>query len=249
MAPTGDECYSNFKDRLAAELPETELVKVLVRQFLDGIGIDQSSTDATRELIVDAALATLTSDAHRVGSDLGAALQATTVVEERYREGLRQLARIAAAKNTLQDVPLTGFPAPRCSSPWPISPSTALRLRSIARANIFSSTVGVWERAAAGLGRTSQSGEKEGPRPFPHGTDPSTCEQEWTRDCVPPNTELPKAERVGLLLPNPEGIYDVGGNVAEWTADLFSMVAYESCPEPCKNPCFAALARRVGTPR
>ncbi|HKY39917.1 MAG TPA: hypothetical protein VJN18_28470 [Polyangiaceae bacterium] len=110
--PTGDECYSNFKDRLAAELPETELVKVLVRQFLDGIGIDQSSTDATRELIVDAALATLTSDAHRVGSDLGAALQATTVVEERYREGLRQLARIAAAKNTLQDVPLTGFPAP-----------------------------------------------------------------------------------------------------------------------------------------
>ncbi|HKY39916.1 MAG TPA: formylglycine-generating enzyme family protein [Polyangiaceae bacterium] len=105
-----------------------------------------------------------------------------------------------------------------------------------------------WERAAAGLGRTTESSEKDGPRPFPHGGEPSTCEQEWTRDCLPPDASLPTAERVGQLLPNPEGIYDLGGNVAEWTADLFSMVAYEACPAPCKNPCFGCADKTAGNP-
>jgi formylglycine-generating enzyme required for sulfatase activity len=59
---------------------------------------------------------------------------------------------------------------------------------------------------------------------------------------------LPTAEKVGQLLPNPDGIYDLGGNVAEWTADLFSMVAYEACPEPCKNPCFGCADKTGGDP-
>jgi formylglycine-generating enzyme required for sulfatase activity len=105
-----------------------------------------------------------------------------------------------------------------------------------------------WERAAAGLGRTMNSGDKEGTRPFPHGPEPSTCEQEWTLDCLPPDRSLPRAERVGQLLPNPEGLYDLGGNVSEWTADLFSMVAYESCPAPCKNPCFGCADKTGGDP-
>jgi formylglycine-generating enzyme required for sulfatase activity len=95
-----------------------------------------------------------------------------------------------------------------------------------------------WERAAAGL-----TG-----RAFPHGDDPPTCEQEWTRDCLMPNMSLPTAGRVGRLAPNPEGIYDLAGNAREWTADLFSTEAYEACPQPCKNPCFGCPERTDDDP-
>jgi formylglycine-generating enzyme required for sulfatase activity len=68
----------------------------------------------------------------------------------------------------------------------------------------------------------------------------------WTGDCTP-GEEFPKARRVGLLEPNPEGIYDLAGNVTEWTADLFSMEAYEACPEPRKNPCFGCADKTGGS--
>ena len=93
-----------------------------------------------------------------------------------------------------------------------------------------------WERAAAGLAG----------RAFPHGDDPPTCEQEWTRDCLVPDVSLPTAGQVGRFAPNPEGIYDLAGNAYEWTADLFSMQPYEACPQPCKDPCFGCAERTGG---
>lgn len=110
--PTGDECFTNFKDKLVDGLLESDTVKGLVSEFLSTIGLDKSAPDATRALIIDSAIANLTIEANRTGNDLGSALQGATVVEERYRESLRQLARIVAAKGTLQEVPSSGFPAP-----------------------------------------------------------------------------------------------------------------------------------------
>lgn len=111
--PTGDECFNSFKDKLVDGLVESKAVKELVNKFLIGIGLKGAEgPDATRALIIDSAIASLTVEANRAGSELGSALQTATIVEERYREGLRQLARIAAAKGSLQNVPASGFPAP-----------------------------------------------------------------------------------------------------------------------------------------
>jgi formylglycine-generating enzyme required for sulfatase activity len=101
-----------------------------------------------------------------------------------------------------------------------------------------------WERAAAGLGETPAAGGA--PRPFPDGSYPPTCKEEWTGDCFPVTERNPKAQRVGLLTPNPDGLFDLGGNAHEWTADLFSMIAYQACPEPCKNPCFGCADKTGG---
>jgi formylglycine-generating enzyme required for sulfatase activity len=91
-----------------------------------------------------------------------------------------------------------------------------------------------WERAAAGLG--------DEPRPYPSGYWRPTCEEEWASECVDPPEMFPKARRVGLKKPNPEGIYDLGGNAHEYAADLFSIEAYEQCHR-CKNPCFGCAEK------
>lgn len=42
---------------------------------------------------------------------------------------------------------------------------------------------------------------------------------------------------VGTKKPNPEGLFDLGGNALEWVADLWFDDAYATCALPCKNPC------------
>jgi formylglycine-generating enzyme required for sulfatase activity len=86
-----------------------------------------------------------------------------------------------------------------------------------------------WERAAAGLG--------DEPRPYPNGMNPPTCEEEQIRDCYP-GEEVILPVKVGQKKPNPEGLYDLGGNASEYSADRFSVSSYLDCPDPCKNPCF-----------
>jgi len=86
-----------------------------------------------------------------------------------------------------------------------------------------------WERAAAGLG--------ERPRPYPSGGDLPTCEEEVVKSCFP-GVEFPKPSRVGTKPPNPEGLFDLGGNVDELTRELSSATSYAECKDPCKNPCF-----------
>ncbi|MFO0565485.1 MAG: SUMF1/EgtB/PvdO family nonheme iron enzyme [Polyangiaceae bacterium] len=89
-----------------------------------------------------------------------------------------------------------------------------------------------WERAAAGLG--------DKPRPYPSGFSIPTCEEEVLFECgVPltPGGEYKGADRVGTKKPNPDGLFDLGGNASEWVADLWFDDAYATCTPPCKNPC------------
>jgi formylglycine-generating enzyme required for sulfatase activity len=85
-----------------------------------------------------------------------------------------------------------------------------------------------WERAAAGLG--------DKPRPYPSGAHLPTCEEEVIRTCFP-GVEWPKPARVGTKPPNPEGLYDLGGNVSELTREPSRFESYSECKDPCKNPC------------
>ncbi len=99
-----------------------------------------------------------------------------------------------------------------------------------------------WERAAAGLG--------DEPRPYPHGFSLPTCAQEYTKDCLPdPVPDFPPPQRVGLLEPNPEGVYDLGGNATELTADIYDPFAYAACPADCKNPCLGCPGSKWQPPK
>lgn len=91
-----------------------------------------------------------------------------------------------------------------------------------------------WERAAAGLG--------DEPRPYPSGMTLPTCEDEVLFECgvllTPPGpNEYRGADRVGTKKPNPDGVFDLGGNASEWVADLWFDDAYATCAPACKNPC------------
>src|SRR5205814_1310309 len=75
-----------------------------------------------------------------------------------------------------------------------------------------------WERAARGLG--------EHPRSYPWGEDRPACARVafGGRDC---GLQLP--QRVGTYPDdrNPEGVFDLGGGVSEWTADLYNAHYYD----------------------
>jgi formylglycine-generating enzyme required for sulfatase activity len=98
-----------------------------------------------------------------------------------------------------------------------------------------------WERAASGLG--------DKPRPYSQGYELPTCAQEYTKECLPPPPSLPHPSKVGEnRTPNPEGLYDLGGNATEYVADVYSPTFLEDCPEPCKNPCFGCPGSAFGPP-
>jgi formylglycine-generating enzyme required for sulfatase activity len=83
-----------------------------------------------------------------------------------------------------------------------------------------------WERAARGLG--------EHPRTYPWGESAPDCNHAafgYGAGCG-----LAETVAVGTALAGatPEGVYDLAGNVFEWTADWYSDAAYASAPE--SNP-------------
>ncbi len=88
-----------------------------------------------------------------------------------------------------------------------------------------------WERAAAGLG--------DKPRPYPSGLLIPSCEEEVFYECAvfEPGSDFGRADRVGTKKPNPDGLFDLGGNAREWVADLWFSSAYSACAPRCKNPC------------
>lgn len=88
-----------------------------------------------------------------------------------------------------------------------------------------------WERGAAGLG--------DKPRPYPSGYVLPTCDEEVLYECAVSDgiTTYRLPDRVGLKKPNPDGLFDMGGNALEFVADPVFWNAYEACDTPCKNPC------------
>jgi sulfatase modifying factor 1 len=83
-----------------------------------------------------------------------------------------------------------------------------------------------WEYAASGYGVLGRKQEF-------FGTDEpaSLKEYAWYRD----NSEY-KAQKPGLLKPNANGIYDMGGNVWEWCFDEYKRYFNDEYVEPFNNP-------------
>jgi hypothetical protein len=111
--PDGNACWDKFTDKLVDGLAESDAVKGLVNEFMRAAGLGEpAAPDALKSMIVDNAITSLTIEAYRTAGDLGAVLQEGIISEEKYREAVRQITRVNSAKNTLDQVPATGFPAP-----------------------------------------------------------------------------------------------------------------------------------------
>ncbi|HRI49873.1 MAG TPA: bifunctional serine/threonine-protein kinase/formylglycine-generating enzyme family protein [Pseudomonadota bacterium] len=85
-----------------------------------------------------------------------------------------------------------------------------------------------WEFAARG---------REG-RTYPWGSVPPSCDEVViARNEGLKCARLPRLEKVGTHKRDqtPEGVLDLGGNVAEWVQDAFTET-YAACPAPCRDP-------------
>lgn len=87
-----------------------------------------------------------------------------------------------------------------------------------------------WEFAARGAAL----------RAFPWGHKKPSCDDtvigfDTSKQSCGPPLEGPKPVRSAARDRTPEGVFDLGGNVAEWVADAFR-AAYEPCDGICENP-------------
>jgi len=82
-----------------------------------------------------------------------------------------------------------------------------------------------WEKAARGT---------DG-RVYPWGNSPPTCARAYFADCGPDNNHLPaELQPVGdhRRPPSPYGVYDMAGNVAEWTNDRYARYPAAGATDP-----------------
>jgi len=83
-----------------------------------------------------------------------------------------------------------------------------------------------WERAARGPNNTR----------FPWGDEPAGCDQVHVRDRSGRGCGTETTREVGTLPPGHWGLYDMAGNVDEWTADWWTP-CFRGCPGECGDDC------------
>jgi hypothetical protein len=110
------------------------------------------------------------------------------------------------------DLPATGIPLERARDFCSFLSSKTKRVVRLP-------TEAEWEYAARG-------GIESAPYPWGHEEiTPERC-----------NYNLPRAVPVACYAPNGYGLFDMVGNVHEWTADLYAEDAYSQTPRECTDP-------------
>ena len=121
------------------------------------------------------------------------------------------------------------------------------------------------DRSRMGVGRALRGprrgavvsvGRRAGRRPIAPATTPTSRRARCCRRCSSPTmTAIPSARRAERSSPNPVGIRDLGGNVAEWIQDFYSTDITENdearggSARPGDRPVACACAARAGAAR